>query len=568
MALLAVLTGCNSSEAFDDTTTSVSAQLGFAVSQVSTPTTRQGGDVVQTTKVRGIDTICFIPFGSPFSGKIVATDEPKDMTVIRGSSRNWYEKTGARFFLSQGVILTPGTASFLVYGRAAKTSPTATNAENGVLLTNLWDGETIPSVITFSLKQMCPTTVVPAEAQALAAYLNRIARAQTTIDGVTYSWKNSTNSLLKILYRNFTAQNEDFSTAAKLAGSSNSVLTYVDHLKFTLNNQSQHFIGDATSTAIKDAILAEINNTTGVPTTYPTSVGLPDGAAVLKWTTEEGFVPQVETSTEAAINNINRYCYPAELCYYANSLIKTSQVDVAASNYSNIGTWPLVLEKYTDDEVTSDTRSVAITDPLQYAVGCLQVTLKKTEATTLKDSEGQDVAVTETAFPLTGIIVSGQHTVDFNFTPIDSPDRFIYDSQLKTTKADGTQDYIYLSPTVEESSPAQTLVLQSKEDDNEVKIILEFQNNSDMDFFGVDGGVIYRGTKFYMAGSVKRPAQRTQDYENRVFTQDYITSLSMKIVSLKDAYTVLPDLLAPNLELGVQITKKWVQSTSTTVVLK
>ena len=71
-----------------------------------------------------------------------------------------------------------------------------------------------------------------------------------------------------------------------------------------------------------------------------------------------------------------------------------------------------------------------------------------------------------------------------------------------------------------------------------------------------------------MAGSVKRPAQRTLDYENRVFTQDYITSLSMKIVSLKDAYTVLPDLLAPNLELGVQITKKWVQSTSTTVELK
>ena len=562
MTLLAILTGC-SSEEVEGTANTVSAQLGFAVSQTSTPTTRQGGDVVQTTKVRGIDTICFIPFGVPFN-----INEPKDMTIIKGSSKNWYEKTGARFFLSQGVILTPGTASFLVYGRAAKTSPSVTNAENGVLLTNLWDGETVPSDISFSLKQMCPTTDVPAEAQALAAYLNRIARTETTIDGVTYSWKNSSNSLLKILYRNFTAQNEDFSTAAKLAGSSNSVLTYVDHLKFTLNNQSQHFLTDAVATAIKDAILDEINDASRVPTTYPASVGLPDGAAVLKWTSEEGFVPQVEPNTEVAINSINRYCYPAELYYYVNSLIKTSTIDIASSNYSNISTWPLVLDKYEDNVVTRDTRSVAITDPMQYAVGCLQVMLKKTDTATLKDSEGQDVEVTETAFPLTGVIVSGQHTVGFDFKPVDSSDRFIYDSQLKTTTASGTEDYIYLSPTVEESAPAQTLVLQSKEDDNEVRIILEFQNNSGVDFFGVDGGVIYRGTKFYMAGSVKRPAQRTQDFENRVFTQDYTTTLSMKIVSLKDAYTVLPDLLAPSLELGVQITKKWVQSTSTTVELK
>ena len=568
MALLVVLTGCNRSEEFDDAATGVSAQLGFAVSQMSTPTTRQGGDVVQTTTVRGIDTICFIPFGFPANGKITTTDVPKEMTVIRGSAKNWYEKTGARFFLSQGVLLTAGTASFLVYGRAAKTSLSATNAENGVILTNIWDGETDPSSLTFGLKQMYATTDIPVEAQALAAYLNRIARTETTIDGVTYSWKNSTNSLLKILYRNFTAQNEDFSTATKLAGSSNSVLTYVNYLKFTLNNQSEHFLTDEIATKIKDAIIAQIDNNDDIPTDYPRSVGLPDGAAVLMWTSEDGFVPQVEPNTEVAINSINRYCYPAELYYYANSLIKTSTIDIASSNYSNISTWPLVLNKYEDDVVTRDTRSVAITDPMQYAVGCLQVILKNTGTLTLKDSEGQDVEVAEKAFPLTGVIVSGQHTVGFDFKPVDSPDRFIYDSQLKTITASGTEDYIYLSPTVEESAPAQTLVFQSKEDDNEVRIILEFQNNSGVDFFGVDGGVIYRGTKFYMAGSVKRPAQRTWDYENRVFTQDYTTTLSMKIVSLKDAYTVLPDLLAPSLELGVQITKKWVQSTSTTVELK
>lgn len=565
MALFAVLTGCNSSEEVVDTPESVSARLALAASQVSVPATRQGDDVVQATSAREIELQRIIPFGLPSDGnKIDKGDFPKSISFGEGAIQHWYEKTNERFFLSQDVSLVPGTGAFLIYGRA-KPNKGAPEAENGVLEVSLTD---YPKEISFSLKQICASTDVPADANAIAAYMNRIANAKATIGGVDYSWKNSNHPLLKLLYRAFIGQDENGTKTSAMAGSSANVRRYTEVLRFTLSNQTQHFLTDPTAAAIRDAILAEIDNTTGLPTAdYPGSIGLPDGAAVLLWTSESGFTPQVETSTVAAINNINRYCYPAELYYYANSLIKTSNTAVSSDYYSNdetINKWDDLLGKYTSGIVVSaNTRAVAIVDPLQYAVGCLQVKLQQLASKWLKDSQGQDIEVTETSFPLTGVIVGSQHTVGFDFKPVDSPDRFIYDSQVKTNGS----DYFYLSPTVAESDPAQTLVLQSMENDAEVKILLEFQNNSDTDFFGANGGVIYRGTKFYMVGSVKRPSPQAKDIEKRVFTQDYTTSLSVKVTSLEKAYNVLPDLLAPTLEVGIQITGKWLQSTPTTVVL-
>ena len=58
-----------------------------------------------------------------------------------------------------------------------------------------------------------------------------------------------------------------------------------------------------------------------------------------------------------------------------------------------------------------------------------------------------------------------------------------------------------------------------------------------------------------------------KDYTNRVFTQDYITTMSMRVTSLAKAYTCMPDLLAPRLEVGVQVVTKWIQATTTNVEL-
>ena len=52
-----------------------------------------------------------------------------------------------------------------------------------------------------------------------------------------------------------------------------------------------------------------------------------------------------------------------------------------------------------------------------------------------------------------------------------------------------------------------------------------------------------------------------------MFTQDYTTTVNMRVTSLANAYNCMPDLLEPRLEIGVQLTTKWEQTTPTNIIL-
>ena len=145
-------------------------------------------------------------------------------------------------------------------------------------------------------------------------------------------------------------------------------------------------------------------------------------------------------------------------------------------------------------------------------------------------------------------------------------DSFIYDTQVGAG----------LSLTETEKNINSTLVLQSydtgegenKDKAEEVTVILEFLNNSGKKFKG-KGGVIYEGTKFYLIGKITpQEIVNPKDYEKRVFTQDYVTTVSTKVETLANAYNVLPDLLGGRLELGVQLTTNWIQAETTNVTLQ
>jgi hypothetical protein len=71
-------------------------------------------------------------------------------------------------------------------------------------------------------------------------------------------------------------------------------------------------------------------------------------------------------------------------------------------------------------------------------------------------------------------------------------------------------------------------------------------------------GIVYPGTKFYLLGEVNphSPASTTNmndENRNRVFTQDYTTTFLMRVKSFKYAYNVMPDLLTPRMEIGVEV---------------
>jgi hypothetical protein len=177
---------------------------------------------------------------------------------------------------------------------------------------------------------------------------------------------------------------------------------------------------------------------------------------------------------------------------------------------------------------------------------------------TLSDAKNEVVLDADMAhLPLTGVIIGGQHTVGFNMKPqgaqTDVDGRFIYETTVDATNL-ATEGY-----------KTSTLVLQSY-DNEKVPVILEFENKTGQAFTGKDG-TVYPETRFYLIGMIDPTGKGTGDYANRVFTQDYTTTMSMSVTSLAKAYTCMPDLLAPRLEIGVQVVTKWIQATTTNVEL-
>jgi hypothetical protein len=219
---------------------------------------------------------------------------------------------------------------------------------------------------------------------------------------------------------------------------------------------------------------------------------------------------------------------------------------------------------------------VAIVDPMQYAVARLQgtVQVEPSISTYLLDAEETQVPLTNgsnnPSFKVTGLIVSGQYPVNFDFTPkydgaSEDNEHFVYDSNLSSNP-------MYLTTTV--TAPFYTLVMQTH-DFEDVTVILELENNSGKDFRG-ENGIVYNGTKFYLAGKVvfsdgdanSVATSEQDDVSCRVFTQDHTTILNMKVKSLAKAYNVMPNIQSGRLEVGVEINLKWEQQTPQTIVFE
>ena len=428
--------------------------------------------------------------------------------------------------------LMTGTDRLLVYGKAKPVS--ADLKVNGQL-------SALPTIrkktadIQFSLSSIRNTTEVHEDAKALADYMTAIAN--------TDGWSATDDPTLKSYYLDFIRIGSE--GVGLISGAAANIKAFVTALSSLLTGS------DALSTAIK----GNIDNDDAIEgNDYPRSLGLPDGAAVIRWTGEK-FEVRTTSTTLDNINGINRYTYPAELMFFVDSPIRTSAEEVTKTTYQdNTKTWSAFLDTYYNGSsaVNTNTKAVAVENPIQYGVAKLDLTLTDMSAT-LKDAK-DDVVTTNANMenlPLKGVIIGGQHTVGFNMKPqgeqTDVDGRFIYDTNI----IDGNK--------------TSTLVLQSY-DNEKVPVILEFENNTGDAFTGKDG-TVYKGARFYLIALIDPAGKGTGAYANRVFTQDYTTTMSMSVASLANAYTCMPDLLAPRLEIGVQVVTKWIQATTTNVEL-
>ena len=460
---------------------------------------------------------------------VAVTDE--SLIDLVGATENPNRVESHNTYYVNRCHLMTGTNRMLVYGKAKAVSEDLTI--NGQL-------SALPTIrkktadIQFSLTSIRESTEADADAQALATYMTKIAN--------TEGWSTTDDPTLKSYYLDFIRIGSE--GVGLISGAAANIKAFVAALRSLLTGS------DDLSTAIKANIDA---NSTIASNTYPRSIGLPDGAAVIRWTGEK-FEVRTTSTTLDNINGINRYTYPAELMFFVDSPIRTSAEEVTKTTYQdNTKTWSAFLDTYYNGSsaVNTNTKAVAVENPIQYGVAKLDLTLTDMSAT-LKDAKDEVVTnANMSTMPLTGVIIGGQHTVGFNMKPqgeqTDVDGRFIYETNI----IDGNK--------------TSTLVLQSY-DNEKVPVILEFENKTEHAFTGKDG-TVYKGARFYLIALIDPAGKGTGAYANRVFTQDYTTTMSMSVASLANAYTCMPDLLAPRLEIGVQVVTKWIQATTTNVEL-
>lgn len=475
----------------------------------------------------------------------------------------------ALFYYTNNCQINTGVNRCLVYGKPVDKNKdgVATYVYNGVITENFPSSIANASdiqAINFSLVPIYNNEnnlVIPTDASTLAGYLTEVAN--------TEEWSASGNAAIQELRQKFLNRGND------LPGSAASVKAWLK----ALADAAQSLKNSGGFSEQETTLLTTINTNATTKAEqitstnpYPRSINLPDGAAALRWVEGDNaaFQPQMNTTTDDDINTVSRFAYPASLYYFVNSGINTSmQVVDYSTIYASATTtadpdktaWEHVLDNFTDGStVEGGTRSVALTNPVQYAVGQLQVNVQASSET-LKDNDDHDVNLGTDNFPLKGIIVGGQRPVDYEFKQTENTDtkvKFLYDSQVETC-------------TLSTSSQlgCQTLVLQSY-DGEDVDIVLEFENNNDnLTFTGVNGCYVYPHTRFYLVGKIQvMPEQNiSDDKDKRVFTKDYITTVNLTVTSLKKAYNLLPSLLTGHLELGIEVSD-WVAATPDVVILK
>ena len=436
---------------------------------------------------------------------------------------------------------------------------------------------------------------IPAEAWTLAKALTNIANIE--------KWSTVNDVNLKPLLAHFTNYGYD------LAGSAASVRAWIGAVKKAAVDMGSRGDG-VVEELIRQEIISkasaylnpeEENNIVGL--TYPQNINLPDGSAVLRWTEVEGeggtkvkkFVPQLRTTTLDDINSISYFVYPAALYYFVNSDIWTSNSKVTFDQYKGKSKWKGDSDTDADavqtlfkagGTITGSTKTVAIADPLQYAVARLQLTVEVDADVAALTYNGTNTIPYKVGndyqFRLTGVIVGGQRKVGYDFKPIalsEDDERFVYDSQVCDNQDEESQEeksyYLkkksdYPNSTVD---PVNTLVLQTC-DNQDLNVILEFEytpaTEGYKEFKCLDG-YVYPGTRFYLVGEVKADAFKSgtgdDTSKGRIFTQDYTTTIEMKVKSLEKAYNVLPNIIAKNLEIGVMTTPKWKAATPQAAVI-
>ena len=583
-----------------------SVKTQFTISLPENIKMRMISDIVQEGgNFRGIDQIKLVPYTS--DGDItVSSTANASLTAL--SAISGFDNEASHSKVYADVPLIVGTNHFLFYGKAvdntaeAPIESAADKFKFGTLKVEGLTGKPSLSDVKFTPVSIyedgtaAEKTAISAGKTVgtnLIAALNAVADAAPTeelSDGEKPKFKEVTalqSATINDLWNNF----KEITTGS----SKNIEWVFKElymHLDGLTTTAAQNTVPDSykMATAIRTVLNTYVTATvtSGVTTAvtlkedykgYPASVNLPDGAVRVTYnTTEDKFVASTVMDYAPTMNiaALENYVYPANLQYYVNSAVKTAN-SVKSPGYGD-KTWSAILGEYTDGQaVSSETRSVAINDPVQYGVGRLDATVKGLKGTSEENNKYYDYTGTEVdvtnGFELTGILIGGQKTVGWNYA-VKAGVTGIYTIYDKTMAEPS-------SMTVKRGTATATnytLVLQTGETEAEktVNIALEFVNKCP-DFVGANGEIIPNGATFYLVGTLKTAEATNKDAtdvdaaKDRIFTQDFKTIANFTInpghtttgdddhndEGLGTATKGLPDLRNTQMELGLSVDLQW-----------
>ena len=547
------------------------AQLALALGKSVSVSSRMSDAVVQEGQpFRGIENIHILPFSVD---NITASTAPSgeylepylllcpDNTPVGNTLPSM---TGKNTALYNKMYVPSGTRRLLFYGVATSNAISNGNAylhEVGCLRESGFASFDGLDKVEFSLQSIYTddTGQPHAKGKALAGLLTDVVNTTVTINADVVAWKNYTQvSEIQELWTQITKN---------IAGSSNSVRALLQDLYVNLNT---NFSGDEMAKAIMEKVetYAEVKdggqtlNLLSDYQNYPDVIGLPDGVACMEWEdSSEGsgsgeFVPYFDPKTDGinfpyAIPSLAAYAYPPSLYYFVNTDIKVSNEEMQ-TYYTDDNSWDNILSRYDDGtSVTSSAKSLAMVQPVQYAVGRLDVGVK-CNAAQLSAYDASLVDVPAAGFPLTGVFFSKQKNLDWQFLPKNNASEYVvFDNQFTNISVTTTAPAVYTHTLAVETDAGQ-----------EVTVAIELENNTGRAFLGFNGQMVYAGSRFYLVGTLQPGTGK------KVIEQDHLTTANLVITSLRNAYNVIPDLRAPHLEMGITQVSDWNSAGSDTLPLE
>jgi hypothetical protein len=511
-----------------------------------------------------------------------------------------------------------GTSNFLFYATAL--SSVGDKFAKGSLTNNLSTASTVltsPSAdtdIKFSLEPIVSSESEITTRQAkLLSILNGIKDAKIDDTDTWASLSNTTNVHMKALGNAFNQFTNQAQGGDVRQGSSSAILNMVSDLcasvidvyknesdvqakalaEKILDKIAEYFDVTKTGTATPYTYTWNNNYKTGgigetfINNSFPESLNLPTGSAVITYSNENGFafVNNGQMGTATVSTAFDNFTYPSQLTYYCNSALWQTNVGKNTSDYpTNSTAW--ITEGnwsgWTSTPVSAATRAVAMKENITYGAAQLISTIKLgegvgTTTNALEDNannvtggvtannvfDGTSDAKTIT-LKVHGMLIGGQPANSrYDYLPLaNNASKVIYDKISNAGKVLNTA-----------GETNYTLVMDNyTTESTQSSVNIAFEMTADKDFYGASGK-IKSGQKFYLIGSLN-PADGgditwadhksfdTTDtgYDvNRVFIRDAktVATFTLQKNCLKNAYSTIPDLRSIQMLFGISVDLAW-----------